>query len=112
MGVTTQFSRTFLLRFLVSKTHLHSMAPKEYTLIKEEEALDEAYTHHNDEAFGFSKWRQHICSIVSVGLMFSLATNAFFILLYFLHKPREIPSSKTTFGKVNLDLCENHVVND
>lgn len=42
--------------------------------------------------------------IVSITLALSVAANALFIILHFIHGPQEISSNMTAFGRVTLEL--------
>lgn len=75
------------------------MASKEYSLIQEEDAIDEVSTHHDDKYLGFKKRRQLGSGIVSITLALSLATNVILIILHFLREPHGISLNKTAFGK-------------
>ena len=90
----------------------HSMASKEYTLIREEDSTDEVFKHHHDQGLGFSKRHQFLCNIVSIALALALAANILFIILHFLHRPCEIRSNKTAFGRVAPDVCIAQLIND
>ncbi len=88
------------------------MTSKEYTLIREEDSTDEALTHYHNQDAGFSKRRQIVCGIVSIALALALAANTLFITIHFLHRPCEIRSNKTAFGRVPPDFCIIQLIND
>ena len=81
------------------------MTSKEYRLIEDRNNIDEVFTHHHDEDLGFSKRHQFFNGIMSITLALSLAANALFITLYFLHRPQGISSNSTAFGRVALERC-------
>ena len=83
------------------------MASKEYRLIEDENIIDKVFTHHHHEDLRFSKRRQFFYGIMSITLTLSLAANALFIIIHFLHRSQEIPSKGTAFGSVALD---RHIV--
>lgn len=75
------------------------MASKEYSLIREEEAIDEVSTQHHNNHLRFGERRQFGSGTVSLTLAISLATNIVLVVLQLLHGRHEVSSTRTAFGK-------------
>lgn len=78
------------------------MTSKEYRLIEDEETINKVFTPHHDESLGFGKKHRFFNGILSITLAVSLAANALFIILHFLHRPPQILANRTVFGRVAL----------
>ncbi len=88
------------------------MASKEYIIIREEDSTDEAFTYYHNQDLGFSKRRQIVCGIVSIALALALTANTLFITIHFLHRPCEIRSNKSAFGRVTPGFYIIQLIND
>ena len=87
------------------------MTSKEYRLIGDEDNINEVYTLLHDENVGFGNKNRFFNGFVFITLALSLAANALFTTFSFSHRPHEISSNRTAFGRVVLDTRIVQLIN-